>query len=185
MAATTKDLLTEALGRVTEQLRGKPDFETLVSLLTTQMTALQAALLSILDDTVIDDSEGAQLDGVGAIVGEERFGRDDITYRTFLKARIRLNLSNGTIEDVISLIEAILGGLFTVKLTEYQPAAFIAEVLEGIDPNVINPAQVGALVRSGRAAGVGSGTVFHVDPGFQYDGAAGHGFDDGKYADIF
>jgi len=183
MAVSTKDLLAEALDRVIEQLRGKPDFASLVSTFTAQVSGVQAAILGVLDDTIVAASEGAQLDGLGDIVGEERFARDDTIYRIAILARIRLNISNGTMQDIIALIEAVIGGAFTIRVDEYQPAAFIANVLEPIDPTMIDPGVVGAIVRSGKPAGVGSGVHFHVADPFQYD--TGFGFDTGKYADVF
>ena len=182
MAVSDKDLLAEALDRIVEQLKNKPNYAALVSAYTAQSSALQAALLQILDDTSIDNSEGAQLDGLGRIVGEARNGRDDPAYRTALKVRIRVNLSEGTLEEIVAIIVLAIGG-GTVEITEYQPAAFIARVLTPIDPDVVSPSQVGELVRQARGAGIGSGTVFHVANPFQYD--TGFGYDEGAYADIF
>jgi hypothetical protein len=174
----------EALRQLAQQFQGKPRLQALLEAFLTQVQALEDALFSVLEETPISTAVGAQLDGLGSIVGEAREGRADPDYRIAILARIRINLSSGTPEDIIALIRAVLGPV-TVKLTEYFPADFIAEVLGPIDPLAVNPAQVGAFVRSGRPAGVGSGVVFHVTPEFRFDSTVGHGFDAGKYAGVF
>lgn len=183
MAVTEKDLLAEALERIVEQMRGKTDFGALLSLFTEQASSSQSSILGILNDTNIQLSDGAQLDGIGEIVGEERFARNDVVYRSAILSRIRINLSTGTTEDVISILKAILGPTFTIKIDEYFPASFIATVVEPIDPLLIDPANVAALMRSGRPAGVGSDLIFSVANPFQYD--IGLGYDDGAYANAF
>jgi hypothetical protein len=183
MAVTVKDLLEEARGRVLEQLRGKISFDALLEIFTTQATELQTALLQILDDTVIADSEGAQLDGIGRIVGESRFGRSDADYRNALLARILLNKSRGTIEDILGVLLAELDGVFTLQFTEHAPAGYLLYVVEAIDPLVNDPVRIGNVIQQARAAGVKGHVHFHVAGPFQYD--AGLGFDDGKYADVF
>lgn len=52
----------------------------------------------------IETAEGAQLDGVGSIVGEMRLGRDDATYREAIKFRIFVNTSGATRSDLISAL---------------------------------------------------------------------------------
>lgn len=51
----------------------------------------------------VDTAEGAQLDIIGRIVGQEREGLTDTDYRRYIRARIAANNSNGTIEDVLTV----------------------------------------------------------------------------------
>lgn len=185
MSVSDKDLLEEAIERVVEQFKGKEKFEALVTALTDQATAVQTALLGILNDTNIATVTGDQLDGLGAIVGEERFGRDDDAYRLAIRARIILNFSRGTADDIINLIRALIGN-YTVKIREYFPASFIAEVIEEVDTAELTPATlatVGALIDEARGAAIGSDVLFHVETPFRYD--SGPGYDLGEYADVF
>jgi hypothetical protein len=63
-------------------------------------------LLTLLD---IDASEGVQLDNIGRIVGQPRNGVDDETYRLYLSARVLANKSDGTVEDIFSVMRALFG----------------------------------------------------------------------------
>lgn len=163
MAVVTKDLEAEALDRVVEQLRDQANFEALVSLLSEQVQLVQDATLVVLNDTLVADSEGAQLDGLGAIVGEERFGREDIAYRLGILARIRLNLSSGTTEDVIAIVRALAGAV-TVRITDTPPASFLVEIVEPIDPAAVNPDIVANFVASARGASIGAQLLYIEDP---------------------
>lgn len=74
-----------------------------------QLQDLEDSLQSLAGLLDIDNSVGVQLDNIGRIVGQLRFGLDDATYRIYLKARIRANLSTGTPEDLYSVFLALLG----------------------------------------------------------------------------
>lgn len=183
MAVEDIDLLDEALGRLVEQFKGKENLIALLTTYTTETQSLQTVLLSLLDIVKVNSAEGVQLEGIGSIVGEERFGRDDAPYRLAILARIRLNLSRGTTEDVIGLIRALAGNV-VVKMQEFWPASFVAEVLDAVDPATLDLIVIGLLVSDGKAAGVGGGVHFHSDPVFRYD-TVDLGFDEGGYAKIF
>ena len=73
----------------------------MLELLGVQVQEVEDAVYQILTDTVLETAEGAQLDGLGEIVGEERAGRDDATYRIAIRTRIAINLSEGTIENIM------------------------------------------------------------------------------------
>lgn len=51
----------------------------------------------------VDTAEGAQLDIIGRIVGQEREGLGDDDYRRYIRARIAANNSDGTTEDLITV----------------------------------------------------------------------------------
>lgn len=183
MAIEDKDLLEEALGRVLEQLKSKENFEALLTIYTAQAQAIQTMFLGLLPLVKVAEAEGDNLDVLGTIVGEARNGRTDTAYRVALLARIRLNLSRGTAEDVIGLIRAVMGDV-AVEFVESEPAAFVAYV-PAVEPSFEDAERVGFVVAQGRAAGVGGGVHFHIDPAFTYDGDADEAFDAGHYADIF
>lgn len=170
--------IAEMLSRRLEQFRDKVRFSALLELLGVQVQEVEDAVYQILTDTVLETAEGAQLDGLGEIVGEERAGRDDATYRIAIRTRIAINLSEGTIENIISLALAISGGT-QAEATEYFPAGFEIRIIDSL-PEGTDPARIAAVVRSGKPAGVRAITIINVEPPFQYD--TGAGFDEGKYA---
>lgn len=110
---------------------------------TNQIQDLEQAFFQLINERTVDAAVGAQLDGVGSIVGEQRFGRNDPDYRVAIKGRIRLNKSNGTIEDIIAVLRSQIAK--TVRITEDSfPAHFEAFFDETIDI-------LGASVTSGNA----------------------------------
>lgn len=110
-------------------------------------------LLSYLLDSVTGD----RLDTIGKVVGQERKGVGDAQYRIYIKARIRVNRSNGLPRDIVGLMVLLFEG------TEHSynprwPAAFFIEVL-GLDIATVDPEIVAEL--SGEAALGGVGVSVH------------------------
>lgn len=78
---------------------------------------LAQAMLAMLD---IDTATGVWLDMLGRIVGQERTSVDDEVFRLSVKARVRINISSGTLRDLQEL--ALL--LFTTEdwsITDVYP----------------------------------------------------------------
>lgn len=155
------DLFAEAETRFLEQFKDKIYFSALVEIYTAQMTELQTVFLSLLNLAQVTVAEGVQLDGIGDIVGEARTGRTDANYRIAILARIRLNLSNGTLEDVIALIRAIAGQV-GVQVKDFPPASFVARIVDVLNPD-INPALLASFVASGRPTGVNGQVIYQLD----------------------
>lgn len=168
----------EALNNLLAQFKGKPKIAGLITSYVNQIQDLEDVFFQLLIDRWLDNAEGVQLDGFGSIVGQAREGKNDDDYRLAIKAKIQLNLSEGTTEDIIDILRAALG-LFTVEVVEYFPAAFTAELVEPLDPST-NPNVLAVILNSGRSAGVKSVLLFKVADPFQYD--TGLGYDEGHYA---
>jgi hypothetical protein len=109
------------------------NFEKLLATYIQQIQELEQALFQLIDDRTLETSLGAQLDGLGSVVGEARLGRDDDAYRIAIKGRITLNLSNGTPEDIISVIASQIGPKQLTLTEDSFPAHFELLVLEAID----------------------------------------------------
>jgi hypothetical protein len=79
-------------------------------------------------DTVTDDVDdpaygvgrGVQLDRIGRLVGQARGSASDDLYRLYLRARIRVNQSNGSPENIYSVFYAFLGSTTAGELL-YTP----------------------------------------------------------------
>jgi hypothetical protein len=134
---TAKDLLEEARSRYTEQLKGKDNWDALISVFTAQAQALEDAAFEVLTCVVIADSEGEQLDGIGRILKEPRNGREDADYRTRLTARVGVIVSQGTAEDVLALLVVLTEDIAAVR--ELFPASFVADVGQTQNPESIAP----------------------------------------------
>ena len=173
--------VAEALANLIAQFEDKPNIIKLISIYVAQLQELEDAFSDLLTETTIENAEGLHLDNIGQIVGEPRSGRSDVQYRTAIRARIGLNTSEGTIEDVIDLATAVSGAPVAVQIQEIFPAGFLLNILDPIDPAQVDIDRMASFIASGRAGGVRGLLTFGVLGAFQYDGPAGTGYDEGPY----
>lgn len=173
----------EGTSKLISQFKKKPKILAFTTVYIQQLQELENAFSDLLTETNLDNAKGVHLDNIGVIVGEPRSGRTDTQYRTAISARILLNTSNGTIEDVIGIAIAVAGIPLTIAITEYFPASFTARIVEAIDPLIVDTDAIAAFIASGKPSGVGGHLDFFEGTGtpFQFDGPAGSGFDEGEY----
>lgn len=173
----------DALAKLISQFRNKPKILAWFTTYIQQFQELEDAFSDLVTETDIDNSTGVHLDNIGFIVGEPRFGRGDTAYRIALRARILLNKSNGTLEEVIAIAIAVAGIPLTIEITEYFPASFVARIVEAIDPAIVDTDAMATFINSGKPGGVGGHLDFFEGTGtpFQFDGPSGSGFDEGEY----
>lgn len=96
---------------------------------------------------------GAQLDGIGEIVGLKRNGLGDAEYTLFLFAEIAANFSRATILDIFTCA-SYLFNTTQIFIQNYEPATVAIEVAGSQLPSSLN-AQAAALLRRVVAGGVG------------------------------
>jgi hypothetical protein len=171
------DLVGEAQGNLIEQFRDQPNIEAVLEALVTQCQGIEDVGFEIITETVISTAVGAQLDGLGDLVGIERGGSNDNEFRTRIHAQILVNKSNGTISELLEII-VLLGGT-SIVLSEVPPAK-IEIIVNGILTGGITAA---TAANEARAAGVGLGFTWHISTNpFTFD-TAGKGFDQGELAE--
>lgn len=172
----------EGVGRLLGQFSKSTKVQALLSAFLERVQVIENDTGDVRAGFNVDTATNYQLDTLGAIVGEPREGRTDAAYRIRIKARVGINRSNGHPDEILEIMAAILGVSVTTK--EYFPAAF--ELYSLItDPSIIT--DVSAVLRQLRPAGV-KGTMTWHPAGviFQYDGAAGTGYDGtAQYANTF
>lgn len=139
------------------------------------------ALASFDSQLNVATATGKPLELLGKLVGEYRQGRSDDVYRIWVSAKIRINRSNGTIEDIIDIFRILTSSLATVVITEYQPASITVKI-SGF--NVSSPNDFLAVLRLARKAGVGYRLEYSTGAygfGFRFAGGVvggGRGFPD-------
>lgn len=124
----------DALARLAQQLKGKPGVEGLLSAFVQQVQELEDAVFSILDTSGIETAYGAQLDRLGAIVGQPRGGDNDTDYRAAIKTRILINGSSGTIEELIAITTELLG-IIEIEIRESYPGEFELVINDPLTPS--------------------------------------------------
>lgn len=147
------------LARLGEEFR-KPRIQATLSAEAAQYQALEDAYWQLLSEFGIETAVGWALDVLGRIVGEPRQGATDADYRLRVRARIRVNRSDGTIEDVIEVVRLLIGSVLlpsaTIKLTEYYPAAFVLRIT-GLTISAAQALIYSSFIKQARGAGIGSG----------------------------
>jgi hypothetical protein len=117
----------QAIARLLSQYQKKPGISGLVGSIVTPIQDIESALVQLNTLRTLDLAVGALLDGVGKIVGLAREpGDNDTAYRTKLKARIIVNISEGEPENVIAEFQ-LLTGAQQIILDELFPAGLMME----------------------------------------------------------
>lgn len=182
LSGDTVDHVASAQARLLAQFQDKPNWTAILTALIAPVQDLESSAQQLLLLTSIDDSFGLQLDNIGAIIGEPRQGFDDTAYRLHLKARVFLNRSSGTPEDILGMFSVLTGA--ALELTEFFPAALELVVPEAALDVTLAP-YFAKFLQQAKAAGVGA--IFRWSPAvgtetFGFAGSDGQGFNDGEFS---
>jgi hypothetical protein len=175
------DHVERALALLAQQLKDSAGHNGLVRAFAQEVQALEDAIYGLVQGRALPTASGVQLDRIAAIVGETRDGDDDGPFRARIQSRILINRRSGEVETIIGVLMPLLTG-GTVRVDEYQPAAFIATVTGALESQV--PTLV-RLLNLAKAAGVRATLAYSVtDPAhtFTYDGTSTQAYDAGLYA---
>ena len=166
------------------QFQDSPNMVAFIKLMARQVQELEDAQFEILFEVSdITIAIGEQLDNLGRILNDQRNGRTDVDYRVGLLARINLNLSEGTGEDLIALVLGVVGPN-SITLQEFFPAHFDLIIEDPVPAEAGNLANI--FVQSAKAAGVRGITHWQIETGVDYFGFDGDpdalGFTAGDFA---
>lgn len=169
--------------RLATYIKDKPNMLALLETFGTQIDEITDALAQLGDDRLLADAFGAQLDVFGAIVGQERTGVDDDTYRARIQARIKLNKCSGTVDEILTILGLIKPAGTTLELRDYT-AGFVLFLGE-LEVPAADSARVLYFLRLARAAGVRG--IMHylgsdIGLSFTFDGTSSQAFDAGAFA---
>lgn len=95
------------LSRLIEQYKEQPNITKLLEIILVQIQELEDAAWSVLVDRLLENATGKSLVTLGRIVGQPYRGNSDEEYKLFIKARIRVNRSNGHADDVIEVLRLL------------------------------------------------------------------------------
>lgn len=148
--------VADAIELIGSYLNQIPELVTILSSYSGEAQALEDDLWDVLTGAglSIDDSEGVQLDRIGKLIGQPRWDRSDADYRRLLTGRILVNSSTGTPEDLISIIQSIVG---PVVITYERPGATAQAALSwesGVATSVDDERALVAFIEAGKPAGV-------------------------------
>jgi hypothetical protein len=173
------------LARLIQQYKSSPNFLAWLNTFFASCQALETAFQDLIYLRFLGSATADQLDKIGAIVGVARNGMSDADFTIIIQCQIQVNLSSGTIENLLSVVSPLLAAGETATIREYQPAAFILTLGS---PVTTSQAQlIASLIKQARAAGVYGAVVYSGVPQsqtFTLDGGAGQGLDAGQLASI-
>lgn len=109
-----------AVDRLAGQFKNKEKIEGFLRSFTDQVQNFEDVLIQMRDLMTVSTATGAQLDLLGEIVGVTRGGRTDSNYRLAIRAKIAINVSKGTPDEIITIF-ALLTGATVVQIYEYFP----------------------------------------------------------------
>lgn len=165
-----------ALTRLPSQWRGKPRFRGLARALAMVAQEVDAGLYTLWTGRQLATAAGDMLDVYGGLVGEERLGRVDATYRVAIQARQAINRGSGTAPELLRLLRLLAPQPLQLVLTEFSPPGVVLTVSNGA---LAHPEAVHAALNSARPAGVGLRLHYQDGPDaerFVTEGGVGLGF---------
>jgi hypothetical protein len=128
---------------------------------------------------------GDQLDKWGGLVGESRGGLEDDDYRRFIRARVLVNRSKGSTDELVKIMQLVTAPS-TVRRYELPPAGFELFCWRN-DPMPEHVyRRAGNMLRAAKPAGVAMELGEVVTGWFGWTGDPGaEGYDRGGYARSF
>lgn len=128
------------------------NLQKVVQALTMQAQVLNTQEQLLVTMRYLNTAQGVQLDGLGQILGLPRIaGQSDQSYREDLQFQIFVNQSNGTPEEVISILKYLTDAT-TVWYTELYPAAYQMATNGLTFP--VNPSDLDQAIQNVSPAGV-------------------------------
>ena len=141
----------EGLARSLERFKGMPNWELVLKLFLFRWQGMEDVAYALYQGMFLDNAQGPQLDMLGEVVGEPRLGKQDDQYRLYIRARIRINRSNGTVADILEVAKLVLEPTATVTYTPEYPAAYRIDVTG----STIAAHDIRAILAQVKPAGVG------------------------------
>jgi hypothetical protein len=171
---------TEAHSLLAEQFKRSAVLATLLKTFIARIQGINEQFGKLVEERRLSSAVGFQLNGLGQIVGAGRFGSDDGAYRTKIAAKIKLNLSSGTPNQIIELLSLATLQANTFHLREYPPAGFTVTINE---PLTVDATALLSTFSEAKPAAVDANIIIFSVPRaevFQLDGTSTQSLDAGK-----
>jgi hypothetical protein len=114
-----------SIDRAASYIKDKPKFQAFIAAFTAEFSSLEDLFTALKLAFTLETAEGSQLDMLGEVVGQPRNGLDDDLYRRYIQARIKVNLSSGTIQDIYNVFGFLIVSGSTMRIVEGSDAEFV------------------------------------------------------------
>jgi len=119
------DYAAIAVPRLTGQFGESPNLQGFVGAVVEPLTEIETTFDALKSERWIATAHGAQLDGAGSIVGENRLGRSDTAYRDAIRFRVFINTSKGAPVDLIRGVKYLTAPTDAQYIEAYPATAFV------------------------------------------------------------
>jgi hypothetical protein len=161
MITPITDHFAQAADKLIQRYKGKPRFAALLGTYIKQVQELEDSTWEVVASRDVDTADDVRLEILGRLIGQPRRAATTEQYRLYIKARIKVNRSDGAPETLKSIARLLLGQGTTLtngdmweRLCPKGPIDVVAS-----DPNVVTE-----LLREAHTAGVGFSFEFFVVP---------------------
>lgn len=149
---------TTAQNRFVDVFREKADLLSFMTALTDETQALENAFFQLFTGFNVNTAVGTQLDAIGAVVGVSRNGATDTVYRIRVRARIMINLSSGTPNQILRMVNLLTPDGTASKFRPFYPASFEVETTGPLSTS--DAKEIGSALIEMTPAGVNSGLLY-------------------------
>lgn len=155
----------QMLARLLFQYKDRPNIAKILTVVAARYQGLEDARWQLLTERYIDTAVGVQLDVIGRLIQQERgTSANDAEYRLRLRARMRANQSSGTVEDILAVFAALLGGYDDLELAQYYPAALILSIIGEEPLTATEGALFAGFLADSRAAAIDAQFHYSTSP---------------------
>ena len=125
--ALRQHMVLDAYLRLSPVFQNKPTIAQILLSFLDECWRLENAAVDTFEQRLLGHAGNAQLEIVGAIVGEPRLGRDDVRYEVAIRGRVLANTGSGLPNEIIRLTLMMLepDGVTTAGLREAMLAVLV------------------------------------------------------------
>lgn len=129
--------VAQGLNYLTSRFRNQPELKAALTAFLNRIQDAENMLASVLAaGQLATPPTGNALDLIAALVGAKRSGFTDAQLLVFVKVYIAARKSGGRVEDILGILETVLGSAFSYA--EWYPAGFLVTAL-GINVAYVLP----------------------------------------------
>lgn len=178
------DHVARGLANILSQFRNAGRLRAFAEAILEEVQEAEDALADLAVALTVDGANGAQLDLMGALLGERRDALDDLWYRRFIRARAQIRRCQGTPEEVTAIAATITQG--PVTYSPAYPAGYRLNVAPSPALTDVLRARLKARILEATPAGVGVDITETpaTPPPFTF-GVAGGGFNQGHLTSVY
>lgn len=139
------DVVAAALEELPSQFNDSPNLLALMSLLVRPLQAMEDDACAVLEEMLVSNAEGVNLDIYGELAGVARDGRSDDDYRVLILTKIGADNSSGTPNAILDFISVLAFGA-VVQYLQVPPACYQLTITPPVSASPLTAEQKAEIV---------------------------------------